>query len=324
MKRTGMLMVAALAGTIAPAWAEPAPRAEDRTIEIVTTEDGRRYEIIVRDDEVDARVDGLRIAPDRVRREENRVIILDEDGNTLKSVAIAPRAGRSGWIGSDDGMTWAFAGEAERPPVMLGVLLGSPSEALQAQLGVSEHAVLIETVLDGLPAERAGLERWDILVEVDGERLDEPGELREILMGSEPGDELGVVLIREAAEHELTIELEAYDGEALGRAESRRLAPMAPQGPEWEGMGGDWAQNWARQWGDRGMEAARRALEQARRQLESEHGRAQMEEAERALEEAIRQLQQRGPGGRTPWRFDDEGRLVRPDDGENTVVRLRR
>lgn len=298
---TGMILAAAGAAT--PAFAGPEhaehehkdSRHANQTIEVITDEGGKRYQIIVHGDEVDARVDGLRISPDRIHREANEIILLDEDGNKIKAITVGP-GGQNMRFGFGTDSDLSFVADFERPPVMLGVLLDGPGDALRSQLGVSEYAVLIEKVMEGLPAEKAGLKQWDIIIEVEGEPLDEEGMLHKILMESKPGHELDIVVLRRGAEKKLRIELEAYDAEALGSQD----VPFAPAAP------GDRGFNWQQ---DFDLEATHRKLQEMLKNLDMPGG------AREKIEQTIRELAARkGDLGALPYRFDNRGRLVRPDN----------
>ncbi|HHN77056.1 MAG TPA: PDZ domain-containing protein [Phycisphaerales bacterium] len=278
MKRTGIWASLILSvAAVAPALATP-DNEHTETTNIVVNEDGKNIEITILGDKVVAEVDGLKLSPDHIRREGNRIVLLDKDGEPMEHVVIEVPRTITGAPGAEgDSMMFAWT---QRPPVMLGILLDAPDEALRSQLGVNEHAALIEKVMDDLPASKAGLEPWDIIVEINGDPLDEPGELHSILMQSKPGDELDVVVIRHAEEQKLTITLEAYDAEALGLREV---------GDDREAFGG----------------------------IPGEQpGSADIR---RKIEESMRNLfgGENGFQGRGMWRFDDRGRLVRPDDSGN-------
>lgn len=288
---TSLILSAAVA---APAWAGP-EKNHDETTNVVVNEDGKNIEITIHGDDVIAKVDGLKISPDHVHREGNRVILLGEDGKPIESIVIMTPPDVPNPPGFDaGGAADSMSVQAERPPVMLGVLLDAPDEALRAQLGVSEHAALIEKVMDGLPASKAGLEPWDIVVEINGEPLDEPGELHKILMESKPGDVLKLVVLRHAERQKLNITLEAYDAEALGQQEV--------ESSDWStGPSGSYD------------------LQDLMQQLDKQRGNANSPEARRRIEEALRGLF--SGNGRFPgrlWTFDARGRLVRPDNQDNS------
>lgn len=286
----------------------------------VVSEDGERIEIVVRGDKIDARVDGLRIAPDRVLREGDTITILGDGGETIRKLSLAPAPGvflaptpptppvppvvlRSG----DQVIDFP-------PRVMLGVTLGSVGEALQAQLGVSPHAVLVEDVLEGLPAGKAGLRRWDIITAVNGESLDGTNSLHGILKKSEPGETMRLEVVRRAHGLELAVELAAYDPGALHPVEARDFSQPNATAPNIWGLFSER--------GERGIDAAREALLAAQRRLEEarrEHGeKFDAEKIGRDIEQAMRELQKRRPELQSvfQWRFDDQGRLLRVPEAE--------
>ncbi|USO00040.1 MAG: PDZ domain-containing protein [Phycisphaeraceae bacterium] len=310
MRHSALITCLALAGTITPAFADGAPKAkddqQDQRIEIISHEDGKQYQITIEDGKVDARVDGLRIAPDHIRRDGNRVALLDDDGNVIRSFSVGPsgvpEAGSSGYLFTTSPMITVapqVAVEMERPPVMLGVLLDNPSDVLQSQLGVSPYAVVIEKVLDDLPAAKAGLEQWDIVTKINGRSLDDEGVLHKILMDSKPGDKLDLVVLRHNKEVKLSIDLEAYDAAALGN--ETVAAPTAPS-YNFQGL--------------IDQESLQKALEAAKRKIESAQGKAGNQEAIQELEQAMRQLDlQNRSLGAMRW-LDDKGRLVERQLGD--------
>lgn len=286
--------------------AAPKHAHSQSAFEVVNVENGDKYEIIVRDGETTALVNGIRVADELVTTKNGKVKILSDDGSVLKELAIAspraplpPRAPRA--VSAQTApQVWRFGVPApadeyeqaialERPPVMLGVLLDGPSEALQAQLGVSEYAIVIEKVMDGLPADKAGLRQWDIIVEIDGDEIDGEGLLRDILMESEPGDELDLVVIRKGEAIDLELELIAYDSKMLGGTapsaitiEGRAAEPRRP------GVG---QPRRSFPWGQRGGEEAQRAIEDAMRQIEELGILQNNEEASKKLREQIQRME---------------------------------
>lgn len=284
---------------------------------IIATDDGnQKYEIIVNEDGVDARVNGLRLSPDRVVRSDNQVILLDDAGKEMKVITLAPRVQE---LATLPGVNVHYDdANIQRPPVMLGVLLESPGDALRAHLDLPEHALILENVMEGLPADEAGLEQWDIVVEVNGESLDDEEALHHTLMESEPGDEVDLVVIRHGKERKVSVSLAAYDAEALGNDEVS-VQSVFPGGLDNNTNSFFWNNQQQPQ-----IDSARKAIEEAMRAMGIEHGsnQSQMNEARRNLERAMRQLeaQRNGlPSGMTAWRLDDKGRLLRQD---NSAQRL--
>jgi hypothetical protein len=294
----------------------PAPRAsEAKNFEFITHEGSDKYEIIVKGDEVIARVNGLRVAGDRLKQGENSIVIYDDSGDVLKRIAVGPRvrdriadikiAPTVRFDDDRDNAQWAAGGE--HPPVMLGVLLESPGEALRSQLGVGEHTILIEKVMKGLPAQKAGLKQWDIVVAINGHEVDGARMLGKILMESEPGDELDLVIIRGGKKIERTLELEAYDAESLGSPNIEVTVRPDEPGRFPGGLRG---------WNFQGQESAQREIEKAMEKLKgmefgNEAAARQLEQLQRNLEASKDQWAQRGRAI-----LDNKGRLLTLDDDE--------
>lgn len=84
------------------------------------------------------------------------------------------------------------------PGAYLGVSLQALEGGLADALGVDENSgVLIGQVLDDSPAEAAGLEPGDIIVEVDGDEVGTPSKLRRVIRRHDPGDEIEVAYLRD-------------------------------------------------------------------------------------------------------------------------------
>jgi len=116
------------------------------------------------------------------------------------------------------------------PKVMLGINLSEPSPALRKHLGLKDglHAILVENVIEGLPAARAGLEDFDVIVSLDGSDQADGKILGKILAKKEPGDILKLIIFRGGEKVKLKVKLDAYDAEALGVNSFVLRAPEAP------------------------------------------------------------------------------------------------
>jgi hypothetical protein len=120
-------------------------------------------------------------------------------------------------------------GDHSSPKVMMGVTLESVGESVAKQLGIdATQATLIGTVMDGLPASKAGLEQYDIVVGVDGAKVADPNGIREAIADKEPGDQLVLDVLREGRRQQVVLDLEAYDAGSLGVNISRNFS-FAPQ-----------------------------------------------------------------------------------------------
>ncbi len=63
-------------------------------------------------------------------------------------------------------------------------------------LGEAEEGVEVQRVIAGSPAETAGVEEGDVILQIDGVDLGSPAELKALLAGRVPGDRISVRLLR--------------------------------------------------------------------------------------------------------------------------------
>ncbi len=108
---------------------------------------------------------------------------------------------------------------AQRP--WLGVTLSSVPRALSRQLGKlipDGQGVMIEGVSPNSPAARAGLEPWDVLLTMNGQKLYSPQQLAALVAKSKPGSEVTFQLVREGR-------LETVKARLGGSPELSRVRP---------------------------------------------------------------------------------------------------
>jgi serine protease Do len=67
------------------------------------------------------------------------------------------------------------------------------------------EGVLVAEVTHGTPAEAAGLERGDVLVEFNGEPVEDVGRLRNLVAMTTPGKQVPIAVIRDGQQRELSI-----------------------------------------------------------------------------------------------------------------------
>ncbi|GEM_PF-4086927 len=102
------------------------------------------------------------------------------------------------------------------PRAMIGVLLEPATGALAAQLAVKPGDALIVTeVQPNLPAAKAGLEIYDVIVECNGRRPMTNTQFSEIMAGALPDDTVNMVLLRRGRETEIEVHLAPYDPVAM-------------------------------------------------------------------------------------------------------------
>ena len=97
---------------------------------------------------------------------------------------------------------------------LLALLAASaPVSAATAEERVKpEPGVLITFVADEMPAAEAGLARGDILLAIDGDRVNTAAELQKVILMQDPGDTLELTVKRGDEELTLSVTLADYDG----------------------------------------------------------------------------------------------------------------
>ena len=80
----------------------------------------------------------------------------------------------------------------------LGVTIQNLTPDLAKQFNLKEEkGVLVGDVVEGGPAEKAGLQRGDVIIEFEGKKIEEPTQLRNIVANTPPNKEIRLKIIRE-------------------------------------------------------------------------------------------------------------------------------
>jgi serine protease Do len=80
----------------------------------------------------------------------------------------------------------------------LGVSIQSLTPELASQFGLTDgKGVLVGDIVEDSPADKGGLQRGDIIVEVQGKKIDDPNQIRNMVAGIEPGQKIEMKIIRE-------------------------------------------------------------------------------------------------------------------------------
>ena len=104
------------------------------------------------------------------------------------------------------------ATSAALPNVMLGIRMAFAGPAISKHLGVHEYnSTLVTYVAPDTPAQKAGLEDWDVITKVNGSSDASPKAIRAILRSSEPGDKIVFHVRRGQESSDITVQLEAAD-----------------------------------------------------------------------------------------------------------------
>lgn len=98
--------------------------------------------------------------------------------------------------------------EAKKDRTWLGVSIEEGSEALAAQLDLPPGAGLVVTyVAPDSPAAKAGLEKNDVLVKLDGQLLVVPAQLKKLIEVRKPGDTIKLVFYNAGKKQEVSTTL---------------------------------------------------------------------------------------------------------------------
>ncbi len=219
--RFWLLGAACLTAAPPPATAyegEPTVRARAAVVRGAGSDKSHVFEIRTDNGKVTVRVDGKEISADRLKIEGGRIIVLDEDGNEIKGIGLfAATPGGVALLGKAHAEADAI--EHEHPPVMLGIHMNDTDEALQRHLRLEpDETSIITAIFEGLPAHQAGIEQFDIIVAIDGNRPAGPSQVREALADKSDGDAVVFTVIHEGKTVERTVTLEAWDSERMKAA----------------------------------------------------------------------------------------------------------
>ena len=90
----------------------------------------------------------------------------------------------------------------------LGLVPQDISPDLQKALGLTqEKGVIISSIQRDTPAERAGLKRYDVIVEFDGKNVDSEDQFRRYVAETPPGNKIRLKVVREQETLEILTEL---------------------------------------------------------------------------------------------------------------------
>jgi serine protease Do len=164
--------------------------------------------------------------------------LVDMEGNLVGvNTAILSRTGGSMGVG------FAIPSEMARPIMdsllkngkvvrgWLGIGIQDVTPDLQRGLGLaSSDGVLVSDVEPGGPAEKAGLRRGDVILKIDGQRVDSTGKLRNLIAAGGAGKKVSVEFQRDARTQSIDV--------TLGELPSKELAERAPDAREHQSLEG--------------------------------------------------------------------------------------
>jgi serine protease Do len=88
------------------------------------------------------------------------------------------------------------------------------------------RGVVVRQVVAGQPADRGGVKANDVILTVDGTRVEEPRDLQRIISSTPVGQVVKLAVMREGKETEVSVVVGAY--QETGQARPVRPAPTAP------------------------------------------------------------------------------------------------
>jgi serine protease Do len=90
----------------------------------------------------------------------------------------------------------------------LGVTVQPLTPELAKQFNLKEDkGALIGDVVEGGPAEKAGISRGDVITEYEGKKIDEPNQLRNMVANTEPGKEVEMTIVREKKTEKIRVKI---------------------------------------------------------------------------------------------------------------------
>lgn len=98
----------------------------------------------------------------------------------------------------------------------LGVSIQTLDEKLAKGLGVEgRKGVLVSEVMEGTPAEKAGIQAGDVIVEVAGKKVEDVHALRNKIALFKPGQDVPFKILRERKEKQITVAIGNREGDVL-------------------------------------------------------------------------------------------------------------
>ncbi len=129
------------------------------------------------------------------------VVADEEDGN-------GSRGGNRAGVRTYKVKTKMGAEDASPDQGWLGVSIGSVPEALATQLDLNNQGVLVLNVVDGSPADAAGLVEHDILLSVNGQAVSsDVGRAVDLIKSRKPGEVLNIVTLRGGQQQTVNVKL---------------------------------------------------------------------------------------------------------------------
>jgi serine protease Do len=115
----------------------------------------------------------------------------------------------------------------------LGVAIAEVTEDDLGRLKLREpKGVLVRSVMPGEPADQGGVRADDVILGIDGTRLESPRDLQRVVSSTPVGKRVRVVLLREGQETELEVTIGLYQEREASSVEAPRRTPRPAEPPK--------------------------------------------------------------------------------------------
>ena len=110
------------------------------------------------------------------------------------------------------GLGRTAAAQDERGAPWLGVMTQALTDELKESMEIEGRGVLVARVVDGSPAERAGIRRGDVIASVNSRGVTSPEELSRIVRAGRVGQEVSIEIVRDGRSRTVSATLEDRPG----------------------------------------------------------------------------------------------------------------
>lgn len=212
--RTGLLITNVVPGS-------PADDAGLRDDDVIVKYDGKTVE------KIDAFVELVQnTAPETSLKID---IVRDGENETVEATISKKKNQSWRYFGmGDEGGEVIFLDDRPRLGVQVHELNKDLAEYFQ---GAEAGGVLVLSVIEKGPAEKAGLKAGDVIQKVEDEKVDSPEDLMDVLANFEEGDVVTVEYLRKGAPGKTEVALEKPA--EIGSRDFKRMIPRFHPGLEW-------------------------------------------------------------------------------------------
>jgi Do/DeqQ family serine protease len=119
----------------------------------------------------------------------------------------------------------------------LGVGIKNVDDVIAKQSGLKETAgVLVESVMENTPADKAGIKRGDIILEFGNKKVDSSEKLQALVSGTAPDKKIDVAVSRNGERKVFTVMLSEWPEEASAGSREDKKSKKGEALAEWKGI----------------------------------------------------------------------------------------